>query len=215
MDTSGVGGVTLRVESERWMESAVDCSRDPGVGLGVPRCRGSGRARLGGRGRGIRELATFSRWTLAGRVLAGRLGAAPSLTLKLSEAGHAHPASLGAGGGWLGGSSGGGRSSPSSVSASAVLTVVLRLLMSARRSDTSLLSSRVLVSLVSSRVDSAPGRSPGPGPGSVWLCPVSKLMSVVKRPSRSWAWLDLVTFTVDWDFFRAWASTSADGVGRF
>ena len=201
METSGVGGVTLRVESDRWMESAVDCSSDPGVGLGVPRCRGSGRARLGGRGSGISELATFSRWTLAGRVLAGRLGAAPSLTLKLSEAGHAHPASLGAGagGGWLGGSSGGGRSSPpSSVSASAVLTVVvLRLLMSARRSDTSLLSSRVLVSLVSSRVDSAPGRSPGPGPGSVWLCPVSKLMSVVKRPSRSWAWLDLVTFTVD------------------
>ena len=50
------------------MERAVLCRREAGVGLGVPLSLGSGLALLGGLGREIRELATFSLWTLLGRV---------------------------------------------------------------------------------------------------------------------------------------------------
>ena len=47
---------------------------DAGVGLGVPLCRGSGRARLGGRGREMREETTRSRCALPGRVFCGSAG---------------------------------------------------------------------------------------------------------------------------------------------
>ena len=56
------------------MDNAVDWSREAGVGLGVPLClTPSGLALLGGRGSDIRLLATFSRCTLAGLCLTGRL----------------------------------------------------------------------------------------------------------------------------------------------
>ena len=56
------------VLSDLWTDNAVDCKSDVGVGLGVPRNLGSGRALDGGLGRGIRELATFSLWALIGLV---------------------------------------------------------------------------------------------------------------------------------------------------
>ena len=56
------------VLSDRCIDNAVDCSSDVGVGLGVPRNLGSGRALEGGLGSGIREFATFSLWALMGRV---------------------------------------------------------------------------------------------------------------------------------------------------
>ena len=46
---SGRGGEQLPVLSVRWMERAVLCSSEAGVGLGVPLSLPSGRALLGGR----------------------------------------------------------------------------------------------------------------------------------------------------------------------
>ena len=167
-------------------ERAVLCSREVGVGLGVPRSLGSGLALLGGRGREIRELATFSLTTAAGLCLVGRLGGAVSATEKLLEAGHAQLSPPWVSGGGTAGSEGGLSSGPG------LFISVLRLLMSDRRSLTSLL--RWLVSLVSSLVLSAPGvisdtvtspMTPALGPVLSWV--ESKLMSVEKRPIRSWA----------------------------
>ena len=73
--------------SVRCMERAVLCSSEAGVGLGVPLSLPSGLALLGGRGREIRELATFSLWALLGRVLTGSEGGLGSATLKLGESG--------------------------------------------------------------------------------------------------------------------------------
>ena len=83
---SGVGE-SLPVLSVLCMERPVCCSREVGVGLGVPRSLGSGLALLGGRGREMRELATFSLCTLLGRVFWGRLGGTLSAVLKLGEPG--------------------------------------------------------------------------------------------------------------------------------
>ena len=80
-------GEELPVLSVRWMERAVVWSSEAGVGLGVPRGLPSGRALLGGRGREMRELATFSLWALLGLVLAGREGGLGSDMLKLGESG--------------------------------------------------------------------------------------------------------------------------------
>ena len=55
-----VGEEQLPVLSVRWMERAVVCRSEAGVGLGVPLNLPSGRALLGGRGSEMRELATFS-----------------------------------------------------------------------------------------------------------------------------------------------------------
>jgi len=99
---SGVGELALPVLlmlSVLCIDSAVDWSREGGVGLGVPLCLGSGRALLGGRGNDMMLLATFSLCTLAGLALVGRLGG--SLTLKLVLLGHAQlsPTLLSAAGG--------------------------------------------------------------------------------------------------------------------
>ena len=159
-------GEELPVLSLRWTERAVLCRREAGVGLGVPRSLPSGRALLGGRGREMRELATFSLWALLGRVLTGSEGGLGSATLKLGESGQPKLV-LAAGGGWLGRAGTGDGSGTESFSE-------LRLLMSDSRSDTSLLS--WLAALLSS-LDSV--FSPG-SPGE------SKLASLAKRPSRSW-----------------------------
>ena len=72
------------------IERLVEGSSEAGVGLGVPRNLAvSGLALLGGRGRDIRELAIFSLWTEAGRVLVGSVGGHVSDTLKLLLLGHA------------------------------------------------------------------------------------------------------------------------------
>ena len=128
---SGRGGEQLPVLSVRWMERAVLCSSEAGVGLGVPRGRPSGLALLGGRGSEMRELATFSLWALLGRVLTGREGGLGSVILKLGESGQPKLVST-PGGGWL------GRAGAASVTELSFSE--LRLLMSDRRSDTSLLS---------------------------------------------------------------------------
>ena len=85
----GVGECEEPVLSDLARERAVDCRREVGVGLGVPRSLGSGLALLGGRGREIKELATFSLTTAAGLCLVGKVGGAVSATEKLLEAGHA------------------------------------------------------------------------------------------------------------------------------
>ena len=85
----GVGECEEPVLSDLASERAVDCRREVGVGLGVPLILGSGLALLGGRGREIRELATFSLTTAAGLCLVGKVGGAVSATEKLLEAGHA------------------------------------------------------------------------------------------------------------------------------
>ena len=77
------------VLSDLARDRAVDCRREVGVGLGVPRSLGSGLALLGGRGKEIKELATFSLTTWAGLCLVGKVGGAVSATEKLLEAGHA------------------------------------------------------------------------------------------------------------------------------
>ena len=97
----------------------------------------AGFARLGGRGKDIKELAIFSLCTLAGRVLFGRVGGAVSETLKLEFDGQAQFSVLSADGGSVVGSCGG---SSSTVAFFESLLSLLRLLMSDNRSDTSLLS---------------------------------------------------------------------------
>lgn len=84
----GVGECEEPVLSDLARERAVDCRREVGVGLGVPRSLGSGLALLGGRGKEIKELATFSLTTWAGLCLVGRVGVSEA-TEKLLAAGHA------------------------------------------------------------------------------------------------------------------------------
>ena len=153
------------------------------MGLGVPRSLGSGLALLGGRGKEIKELATFSLTTWAGLCLVGKVGGAVSATEKLLDAGHAQLSLTWESGGGAAGSEGG------LSSATGLFMSVLRLLMSDSRSLTSLL--RWLLSLVSSLVLSAPGVISDTVTSLVswallsWV--ESKLMSVEKRPIRSWA----------------------------
>ena len=127
---SGVGELlpVLAVLSVLCIDSEVDCSREAGVGLGVALMRdmASGLALLGGRGNDIRELAIFSLCTLAGLVLVGKLGGALSEILKLLFSGQAQLSE--------------DVLSLADWSVVVSLASLFRLLISDKRSDTSLLS---------------------------------------------------------------------------